>query len=113
MSDYRIEIIIEDGKEYEVKIHGTKEEGMVEWCLNGKYEYYREKGPAVIRNNEHNGRKDKTWRRNDCFHRLDGLAAIYSNHNENWYFWYINDIKFSEKTYTKVRTMMSLGLNKV
>jgi hypothetical protein len=96
---YKIETIIEDGKEYKVKIYDN---GDVYWTLNGKE--HREKGPTFIGYNGHIEYKNGTT------HRLDGPAAIWS---DGYKVWCINDTEITEQMHTKVRTMLTLGLNRI
>jgi hypothetical protein len=97
--------VIEDGKEYEVKIHSDSDglPGDVYWLLNGKC--HREKGPAQI---EYTGYR--AWRQNDVFHRLDGPAIIWGDNHRRWW---INDKPTTKQKHTKVRTMLALKLDKI
>jgi hypothetical protein len=96
---YKTQTIIEGGKEYEVVIYKF---GDIAWLLNN--ELNREIGPAYI------GMLYKAWHKNDLWHRLDGPASIYSNGTKEWY---INGKEIKEQTHTKVRTMLSLGLDRI
>ncbi len=91
--------VIEDGKEYEVEFVTDAQC----WCLNGKW--HREKGPAIIHKN-----RRMAWYQNNLCHRLDGPGQIWPGGEK---YWYINDIGITEQAHTKVRTMLSLGLDKV
>jgi hypothetical protein len=99
--NYTTQTIIEDGKEYEVEIYDN---GYVRWFLNGKT--HREKGPA-----QYIGHGDYIyWIQNNILHRLNGPASIYPAGNK---FWSINGMDFTKRQHTKIRTMLSLGLDKI
>jgi hypothetical protein len=100
---YKTEKIIEDGKEYKIQIYN--EGHNIFWFLNGKR--HREKGPAITYKDGYKA-WCKAWFQNDRHHRLDGPARIYPSGTK---YWYINDIGITEQAHTKVRTMLTLGLN--
>jgi hypothetical protein len=96
---YETKTVIEDGIEYEVRICIND----IYWTLNGKR--HREKGPATIWPNAY-----KSWWHNGFYYRLDGPAEIWANGYKRWR---INRIEFTEQKHTKVRTILSLGLDKI
>ena len=105
---YKTKTVIEDGKEYEVRIYN---DGDIFWKLNGKDHFlnkrsHREKGPAMLAVDGY-----KAWRQNDLFHRLNGPAVITSYGGKKY--WYINHILISEYKHTKIRIMLSFGLDRV
>jgi hypothetical protein len=95
----KTQIVIEGGKEYEVEIYVS---GFVQWTLNGKL--HREKGLATLFPNVY-----MSWNQNNLLHRIDGPALIWTDGDKRWH---VNGKKFTESQHTKVRTMLSLGLDK-
>jgi hypothetical protein len=111
-------IVIEDGKEYEVYTYFSDVHRCHQWKLkchqwelntNGKLyrgrEFHREKGPAIFGNSI-----KYAWYHNGFCHRLDGPAEIWRNGTNIWSI-YNKEIK--EQAHAKVRTMLSLGLDKI
>ena len=96
---YITQTIIEDGKEYEVITY----DGKVYWVLNGKY--HREKGPAYYECDGY-----KTWCQNELYHRLDGPAEIGSHGTKRWW---ISNRHITKHQHIKIRTILSLGLDKI
>jgi hypothetical protein len=50
------------------------------------------------------------WTMNNKPHRIKGPARIW---NDGIKHWFINMVEISEQAHTKIRTMLTLGLNKV
>ncbi len=96
----KTETFIEDGKEYKLLITNHS----AEWSLYQKL--HREKGPAYIAYGIFNY---MLWYQNGLQHRFNGPSCIGGGRR----YWFIKNIEISEEQHTKLRTILSLELDKV